>query len=181
MIAKLASMTKSWGTTLAERQREYPCDQVVPDPNAMYYRGVSVKASPTVLFRWLCQMRAAPYSYDWLDNFGRRSPQSLIAGLDELEAGQSFMRIFDLVDFVRDEHVTLRIKRGSPGFRMFGDLAVTYLVDAQGASGCRLLVKLAVRYPKGLYGRFLGVFLPLGDFVMMRRQLLNLKRLAERA
>ena len=46
---------------------------------------------------------------------------------------------------------------------------------------CRLLVKLLVRYPGGVYGAFLRAFLPWGDLVMMRKQLLTLKALAETA
>ncbi|MCX5731216.1 MAG: hypothetical protein NTY18_07665 [Deltaproteobacteria bacterium] len=36
--------------------------------------GVTVAAPATVLFRWLCQLRVAPYSYDRLDDGSPRHP-----------------------------------------------------------------------------------------------------------
>jgi hypothetical protein len=142
------------------------------------YRAVSVKAPPAQVFRWLCQLRAAPYSYDWIDNSGRTSPRQLTPGLDELAAGQTVMRIFTLVDFERGAHLTLQLT-DAPAGRLFGDLAVTYRVDGAGA-GSRLVVKLTMRYPRTLRGRAMRRLLPWGDLVMMRKQLLTLKRLAER-
>jgi hypothetical protein len=89
------------------------------------------------------------------------------------------MRILTLVDFAQDRHVTLRIKHGTGAFRFFGDLAVTYLIVPLETDRCRLLVKVVVRYPGGLGGVLMRWGLPWGDLVMMRRQLLNFKALAE--
>jgi hypothetical protein len=166
-----------WGATVEERERRFPCDRVLPDHNEAYFRGIGVRAKPEAVFRWLCQLRVAPYSYDWLDNLGRRSPRLLTPELQRLELGQRFMTIFDLVDFDQDVHVTLRLRR--PG--LFPPLAVSYLVDAHGDADCRLVVKLVLQFPGGLRDPLVRRIAPWLDWVMMRRQLLNLKALAEGA
>jgi hypothetical protein len=123
-----------------------------------------------VVFRWLCQLRAAPYSYDLLDNFGRRSPRELTPGLDELFPGQRFMSIFRLVSFAPDEQITLRARR----------TAVTYaLID--GPRRTRLLARVLFNAPgPAPVAAVTARGLALGDLVMMRKQLLTLKYLAER-
>ena len=170
-----------WGTEAAERRLPFPCDRYVERPDESYFRGVTVRAGPGVVFRWLCQLRAAPYSYDWIDNRGRPSPRALTPGTDDLAVGQSVMRIFTLVEFAKDRHLTLRIKHGTGARSLFGDVAVTYLIVPEEAGRCRLLVKVVVRYPPGLTGALMRRGLPWGDLIMMRRQLLNLRALAEAA
>jgi len=169
---------RHWGTTAEEGARPFPCDRWMPEPDEAFHRGVSVAAAPEAVFRWLCQLRAAPYSYDWIDNWGRASPQSLTPELDRLAVGQRFMTIFELVEFEPERQLTLRMLSGGLSERLFGNLLVTYLVVPHEA-GSRLLAKLVLRYPPGAWGRVLRRLLPAGDLVMMRRQLLNLKRLAE--
>jgi hypothetical protein len=166
----------NWGTTEAERSRRYPCDLLLTDPDAEMYRAVDVDAPPATLFRWLCQLRVAPYSYDWIDNFGRRSPRQLTAGLDELEPGQGFMRIFELDSFEPGRSITIRSRRPGPIAA-----AVTYLVEDRPAGGSRLLVKFNCRYRSWPVAIPMRIVLAPGDLVMMRRQLLRLKRLAEGA
>jgi hypothetical protein len=140
-----------------------------------------MRSSPPVVFRWLCQLRVAPYSYDLLDNIGRQSPRVLTAGLDQLAVGQRFMTIFTLAAFEPDKHITVRIVPRSPR-TIFGDLAVSYTVTADGAASSRLIVKLRVDLPgEGLLARLRRTLLAWGDLFMMRKQLLTLKALAEKS
>jgi len=169
----------TWGTTRQEVLRPFPCDSFVKGPHTAYFRGITVNASAETLFPWLCQMRVAPYSYDWIDNFGRPSPRKRIAGLDDLAIGQRVMTIFELIAFERNRHLTLRLRPNLIGARVWGDGLVSYLIVPQARGTCRLLVKLAVRQSPGLLPRLMRSFLGWGDLIMMRRQLLNFKSLAE--
>ena len=175
----MTSLAHTWGTEPHERELPFACDEIISNPDDVLHRGITIEADPEVIFRWLCQMRVAPYSYDWIDNLGRRSPHQLTPGLDHLAIGQEVMRDFELVDFAWSEHLTLRVKPGSL-LRVLGDLAVTYGIIANEDGACRLLVKLVARYPRGVAGWLVRRVIPWGDLVMMRRQLLNFKQLAER-
>jgi hypothetical protein len=169
----------SWGVEPAETALAFPCDRLPEEFDADYYRGVTVHASPATTYRWLCQLRAAPYSYDWIDNYGRQSPRQLIPGLENLKTGQTVMTIFNLTDFEADRQITCRIKPRTSPSRLFGDVVVSYLIVPRSDGECRLLAKVRVGYPRGLMGWLMRGVLPPGDLVMMRRQLLNLKGFAE--
>jgi hypothetical protein len=173
---RLPSTIRTWGSTPTERAAEYPCDRYLADADDVVFRAVDVAAPASVLFRWLCQLRVAPYSYDLIDNLGRRSPRTLTPGLDDLAVGQRVATIFRLVEFAPDEHLTIH-HRGP----IFGEVSCTYRVVPRDTDHSRLVVKLLVSYPKrsALVELLLHRTLPAGDLVMMRRQLLNLKRLAE--
>lgn len=170
-----AGLPRVWGATPAEVADRYPCDAHLAGADDVWYRAVPVEAGRETVFRWLCQLKVAPYSYDLLDNGGRRSPRTLTPGAERLERGQRVMTIFRLVDFAAGEHLTLLLD--SPrGVRLFGGIVLSYVVRERPPRSCRLVVKLLVR-SAGAARRSL---LPWGDLLMMRRQLLTLKRLAER-
>ena len=166
-------MWTTWGSTVDERARPYPCDSFVASPDAALFRAIEVNAQPDEVFRWLCQLRVAPYSYDLIDNLGRRSPRQLTPGLIDLRVGQPVMTIFTLVGFESGEHLTIRMDHG-----LFGEIACSYVVSPA-AEGSRLVVKLLVRYRRGPLGVLMRWLLPLGDLIMMRRQLRTLAALAE--
>ena len=139
------------------------------------FRATDVAAPAAVTFRWLCQLRAAPYSYDKLDNYGRRSPQELTPGLERLEVGQRLMTIFRLAEFEPGESLTV-LHRG----RLFGRVACTYWAKPVDAERSRIVVKIVCSTDGGgPLSALARLLLPPGDLVMMRRQLLNLKELAE--
>lgn len=163
----------SWGATAAERALPLACEEVMPGASVRLHRAVAIDAPPATVFRWLCQLKIAPYSYDLIDNRGRRSPRDLVPGLEHLERGQRFMSIFSLESFARDEQLTLRSRR----------VAVTYAVIGGGASpsGTRLLARVLFEAPAArIAGALASHALSIGDLVMMRKQLLTLKALAER-
>jgi hypothetical protein len=174
MPVKWILSPRSWGVDSVEAARPLACDRCVARLDDVYVRGCSVHAPVDTVYRWLCQLRAAPYSYDWIDNLGRRSPRALTPGLDALAVGQKVMSIFRIVSFETNDHLTVLLRN-----RLFGEVAVTYAVVPE-ARGTRLIGRVALRYPDGLWGRLVRAFLPLGDLVMMRKQFLTLKALAER-
>ncbi|HEX3174903.1 MAG TPA: hypothetical protein VHQ43_11880 [Solirubrobacterales bacterium] len=178
MTAIRSSRAHTYGLRPGEVELDFPCDRFLPSAEDRYYRAVDVAAPPTILFRWLCQLRVAPYSYDWLDNFGRRSPRQLTPGLERLAVHQRFMTIFDLVEFEPDVRLTLLCTRLS---RIFGEVACTYLIVPRGQRGCRLLVKVVVSHPgTRLESALRARLLPYADLFMMRKQLHTLRELAER-
>jgi len=169
-----------WGVRPDELATPLPCDALAPPGARALWRGVTVAAPPAVVFRWLCQLRVAPYSYDWIDNRGRRSPRTRSPELEELDVGQTVMSIFELVAFERDRHLTLRNRSRGGARSLFGEVWVSYAVTPEAEGRSRLLGKLRFVPPPGLWGRFVNAALGWGDWVMMRKQLLTLKELAER-
>ena len=171
----MSRLPQFWNTTPPEEVAPYAVDAVAPLDAKRYVRAVTVEADDATVFRWLCQLRVAPYSYDWIDNRGRRSPRTLVPGLEDLAVGQSFCVIFRLVSF-------------EPGRRDRRDGAGSHPAvrrrrrDLPGRSARR--PPLPSRLLHGRVGWILAcTFAPdvagVGDLVMMRKQLLTLKTCAE--
>ncbi|MCD4532601.1 hypothetical protein LRP67_00660 [Nocardioides sp. cx-169] len=144
-------------------------------------RAVPVAAPPALAYRWLCQIAVAPYSYDLIDNRGRRSPRTLTPGADDLEVGQ-LMQIYRLTSFEPGHHWTGVTTPAAA--RLFGPVAVTYAAEpaaqeppetGRSRMVCRLVCEV-----EGAVARLRAPLLAWGDLVMMRKELLTLKGLAER-
>jgi hypothetical protein len=150
----------------------YPCDDLVPNPAFQAWRGVTVHARAEQVWPWVAQIRLAPYSYDSIDNLGRRSPRDL-RGLPEPVVGESFTTAFG-------GRRVGRIVSVDPGHHLTGTImgvSMSYLlVPIHENMKTRLLLKLVTAG-----GRTIAPLLSIGDLIMARRQLLNLAALAERA
>ncbi len=171
----------AWGATDQEMRDDYPCAGLLDGPTVTVYRAVSVGAPSPVVWRWLCQLQVAPYSYDWLDNLGHRSPRTLTPGADRVEVGMQVM-VFDVTEVVAGVEFTGRSTTRAA--RTFGQFAGTYRVTPSPDGGSRLVVRLDIARTPVLGSAALGTvrrdLLAWGDLVMMRNELLTLKELAER-
>ena len=167
-----------WRATDSEVADRYPCDLLAAPGARRVVRAGDSSASASVLYEWLKQLRVAPYSYDLLDNFGRRSPRNRTLGDRPLEVGQSFMTIFELVDFEEGNSLTLRIRPGRAQ-RPWGPLVVTYRVRST-STGSRLVCVMHVPF-QGLAFSSVTMWTFLwGDLLMMRKQFRTLTELAAR-
>ncbi|WBO69760.1 hypothetical protein [Streptomyces camelliae] len=158
-----------WGVSDSEIVRSYPCDDFVTSPTLQAWRGVAVQAPAEAVWRRVAQVRLAPYSYDWLDNLGRRSPRELV-GLPEPQVGERFT--------TAGGRELGRIVSVTPGKQLTGTIMgafMSYVLVPQDHDTTRLLLKVVMQT-----SRWAALGLSVGDLIMARRQLLNLKLLAER-
>jgi hypothetical protein len=158
-----------WGVTDDEVSRCYPCDDFVAFPALRAWRGLHVQVPAAAVWPWVAQIRISPYAYDWIDNLGRRSPRHLLR-LPEPEVGEAFTtaggrRLGRIVSVDREKQLTGRIMGAF----------MSYVLVPQENNTTRLLLKVVMRT-----NRWVAIGLSVGDLVMARRQLLNLKQLAER-
>lgn len=169
---------KNWGATPGEIASAFACDALGFAHDDTFHRAIAIAAPSGLVFRWLCQLRAGPYSYDLVDNFGRPSPRELRPALQRLALGQRAMTIFRIAGFTRGRDLTIVL--GSRAYAaLLGDLAGTYRIDPT-PGGCRLVARILVRYPRGIFGRVLRAIVPTVDLIMFRKQLETLRDFAER-
>lgn len=172
----MSDRARNWGVEGSELTAEYPCERYLPEPRHRLLRGVTVEADNATVFRWVCQLKEAPYSYDLLDNLGRRSPRELTPGVEQLAIGQ-LMMVVRIVEYDDGRHIT---GVSTPSARrLFGRLALTYQVTPLSERRSRLVACLAVARG-GRLSSLRAEVLAYGDLVMMRKQLLTLKECAER-
>ena len=156
---------RRWGVDDAEVARPYACDAFVSAPALEAWRGISVDAPPERVWPWVTQIRVAPYSYDWVDNLGRRSPRSFSCWTSRWSdegftacAGRSVGRV-----------VAVAPGRSLTGFILGAHM--TYdVVPAPGGS-TRLLLKIVMETSPGP----VAALVTLGDLVMARRAAADLE------
>jgi hypothetical protein len=158
-----------WGVSDSEIRRSYPCDDFVASPTLQAWRGVSVEAPAEAVWPWVAQVRLAPYSYDWIDNRGRRSPREL-AGLPEPRVGERFTTAGG-----RELGRIVSVDRGEQLTGTIMGVFMSYVLVPEDHGTTRLLLKVA-----GQTARWIAPAASVGDLIMARRQLLNLRQLAER-
>lgn len=172
-----------WGATTAEIDAPMAGDDLIEGDAVDGTRAISIDAPRELVFDYLRQMgfgRAGWYSYDLLDNLGRRSADEindewLVQQAGEEVPGGPIAFIAPIVD--RPNAYVLQVpQRRVTGHQL--DFTLAYELKAIG-DATRLVsrVRIAINGP---LGRPLAVALLAGDGAMVRKQLLGIAERAER-
>lgn len=169
-----------WGATSDEIAAPLRGDELIPDADVVATRSISLGAAPDVVFGWLAQMgfgKAGWYSYDLVDNLGRRSSREIrpewqvtMVG-DRLPGGPIS---FTVTHIERPHHLVIAItERRGLGHAL--DFTLAFELAPLPNAATRLVSRVRIGID-GPLGRPAAWLLGIGDGVMVRRQLLGLRQ-----
>lgn len=168
-----------WGATDGEVQQVMPGDDLVPRPHLAATRAVTVSAPVEAIWPWLIQMgyrRAGWYSYDWIDNDGVHVA-TIIPALQHLEVGDVLLTDASggfRVEAIDPEHSLVLAIRDANAV-----VSCTIMLVPLDPAHTRLIFRLRLRATRSPRGIGFLLLMDAGDFVMMRKQLLGIRRRAE--
>ncbi|MEO5833483.1 MAG: hypothetical protein ABIR83_08930 [Nakamurella sp.] len=173
-----------WGATASEVTAEMPGDQLLPRAQFRCTRAITIDAAAAAVWPWLVQAgcgRAGFYSDDLLDNLGHPSATVILLDWQRLEVGQW----------------AAPMAPGAPtpatAFRVDGfevdrwllwakpDGTWSWILTPNEDGSTRLVTRVHAVYDwhKPAAALVGVVLMEFGDFAMMRRMLLGIKRRAE--
>jgi hypothetical protein len=188
-----------WGATDEELRRAFPGAELVPGGARSATMAVTIDAPPSRVWPWLVQMgvdRGGWYSWDRLDNFGRRSAERIhpewqkIAAGDRMTAKPDGSEWWEVAALEPERLLCLRMSldlRGrpfdpaGPRPRWFTDSTWGFQLAELPGDRTRLVVSgyWSLR-PRWLQPVMSLVVLEPSHWIMQTRQFANLKRRAER-
>ena len=165
-----------WGATDEEIKRSMPGDEIVGKPSFNATRAVTVNAPAP----WIVQMgvtRAGWYSYDLLDNLGRRSAESILPEHQKTKVG-------DLIPMSPDRKQGEWVKDFKNNEWMLwwdqkGDNSWVWGIYSDGKAHFRLVTRVRVKYRWFSPAIPFNLIIEFFDILMMRKSMLGIKRRAE--
>ena len=171
---------ETWGATPDEVTGPVVGDDLCPDARVTATRCITLPAAPSDVFPWLRQMgfrRAGWYSYDWLDNLGRRSAMTIRPEWQDVATGSRVPAgpmSFEAALVDPPHAFVLRVGSGDTTTRRLQFVLAYELRPIPGGTRLVTRVRIRLNLPGGrLLERFV---LGPGDGIMVRRQLLNVQR-----
>jgi hypothetical protein len=165
----------TWGATPAEVARSLPSDGLVGRPTFNATRAITINAPPKDVWPWLVQVgvtRAGWYSYDLLDNLGRRSARRVIPELQNLVEN-------DVIPMSPDGKQGMPVQSmDAPHSMVWGEPGGTtwaWQLDETANGTTRLITRVRSRYKWLSPSIAFSLLLEFGDIWMMRKMLLNLR------
>ena len=174
--------------TAREHLLTMPGDEMIPRAEGSLTHAITVQCNRRELWPWLIQMgadRAGWYSYDLLDNGGRRSAEHILRELQSPPVGT----VFPALPGRRDGFILLEkepshwLVLGWPGPDGALDVTWSFMLIEIDENTTRLIVRARARDNSRSHGlvkalRFRGAAAV--HFIIERKQLLEIARRAER-
>jgi hypothetical protein len=170
-----------WGATDAEVKRSMPGDEIVSQPSFNATRAVTIHAPAQNIYPWIVQMgvtRAGWYSYDLLDNLGRRSAEKILLEHQNIQIG-------DLIPISPDGKQGMWVKYFRKNKWMLwwdkkGDTTWIWEIHPEGENQFRLITRVRVKYRLFSSAVLFNLLTEFFDILMMRKSMLGIKRRAEK-
>jgi hypothetical protein len=172
-----------WGATDAEVASAMPGDELVPEPSFSATRAITIQAPPEQVWPWIVQLgtgRAGFYSYDLFDNAARPSADRILPEFQQVRVGAWVPMSSKISQTTAFRVEAFESNRWLLWAKPHSTWAWT--LSPVDGSGTRLVTRLKERYPwRSAPGSALltVVLFEFGDFPMMRKLLLGIRRRAE--
>jgi hypothetical protein len=171
-----------WGATDDEVRLPMPGDDLVPEATFAPTRAVTVAATPADIWPWLVQVgfgRAGFYSYDLLDNLGRRSARRIVPELQDLRVGTWV----PMAPGTPTRETAFQVRAFEPDRWLLWDKTAStwcWMLRPIDEGRTRLVSRVRARYRWNRPTIATDLFLMEGgDFFMMRKMLLGIRDRAE--
>jgi len=144
-------------------------------------RCIEINADASAIFLWLKQMRIAPYSYDFIDNKCRKSPDFIIENLPPLKVNTHYLLAFHIFEFEENSFIACRFCEPiNPPLTLYmKGLYIEYRIVEQGTRNI-LWCKIKGYYNDGISSKGFFFIFSVVNKIMMARQLKNIKKLSQR-
>lgn len=186
-----------WGATDTEVSGQLPGDEIVPNPRYLATHAVTIRAPAATVWPWLVQMgqgRGGFYSYTWLENLvgcDLHNAARVIPEFQHLQVGDKVrlvpegnpVPLYFLAAAIHAERALVLHTAGSPAesFRAGLPYATWAFVLEPIDDGTRLIARFRADFKPTAGGWIRNKYLlePV-HFLMERKMLLTIRRLAER-
>jgi hypothetical protein len=154
--------------------------KIVDNPSFNGTRAAAISAPAEDIYPWILQMgvsRGGWYSYDLLDNLGRRSAESMLPEFQNIQVGDLIPMSPNAKDelwvkaFRTDEWILWWDKKG--------DSTWAWGIYPEGEAGSRLITRIRVKYRWFSFSILFNLIIEFFDILMMRKRMLVIKRRAE--
>jgi len=140
-------------------------------------RSIEISAEASDIFLWLKQLRVSPYSYDFLDNRFRKSPDFIIENLPPLKVNTHFLLAFHISEFQENSFIVCRFcEPVNPPVNLYmKDMLIEYRITKKGTKSI-LWCKIKGHFNTDIFSRGFFVIYSFVNKIMMTRQLKNIRK-----